>query len=94
MPDFLIRKIVPMYLSKEEKQDAVIRMCFSSKVFKSLSKEEKMLLSGLTGDDILDTMAKFVHLPKVATIYKILSENRDLFDTAVRRGCKKINWEE
>lgn len=94
IPDFLVRKVLTMYLAKEEKQDALVRMFFSSKVFKSLSKDEKGLLSGVTGDDVLETMQAFSELPKVSIIYKILSENRDVFCAAVERGCKKINWDE
>jgi hypothetical protein len=94
IPDFLVRKVLSMYLAKEEKQDALVRMFFSSKVFKSLSHEDKELLSGVTGDDILASMEGFSELPKVSIIYKILSENRDVFCAAVERGCRKMNWDE
>jgi len=94
IPDFLVKKVLTMYLAKEEKQDALVRMFFSSKVFKSLSKDDKKLLSGVTGDDVLVAMQAFSELPKVSIIYKILSENHDVFCVAVERGCKTINWDE
>jgi hypothetical protein len=48
----------------------------------------------VTGEDVLVTMQAFSELPKVSIIYKILSENHDVFCAAVERGCKKINWDE
>lgn len=94
IPDFLVKKVLTMYLAKEEKQDALVRMFFSSKVFKSLSHEDKLSLSKVTGDDILVTMEAFSELPKVSVIYRILKENHDTFCMAVERGCRKINWDE